>query len=186
MSRHHQCWNKMHVAIVKTPPTTSCISRLDRERILIANKTNHHPYLLFLYFSCFPIWNVPNTENTLLWDQLTMLLGGKPGPPSDLSHQETYIWEYMCDHVPNSLTLLTHGVQTGLVAVGLPLPDPLGPKKKKGLLQAAVPRFLSAGQARTGSSKQPPPDVPPPSTRFTRLESISGEINSVLLVECAF
>lgn len=115
----------------ENPPTTSCISRLDRERILIANKTNHHPYLLFLYFSCFPIWNVPNTENTLLWDQLTMLLGGKPGPPSDLSHQETYIWEYMCDHVPNSLTLLTHGVQTGLVAVGLPLPDPLGPKKKK-------------------------------------------------------
>lgn len=59
----------------ETPPTTtSCISRLDRERILIANKTNHHPYLFF------PIWNVPNTENTLLWDQLTMLLGGKPGP----------------------------------------------------------------------------------------------------------
>lgn len=37
----------------ENPPTTSCISRLDRERILIANKTNHHPYLLFLYFSCF-------------------------------------------------------------------------------------------------------------------------------------
>lgn len=131
MSKHHQCWNKMHVAIVKTPPTTSCISRLDRERILIAKKTNHHPYLLFLYFSCFSHLKRTKHRKHSFVRSANYTPEWQARPPSDLSHQETYIREYMCNHVPNSLTLLTHGVQTGLVAVGLPLPNPLGPKKKK-------------------------------------------------------
>lgn len=186
MSRHHQCWNKMHVAIVKTPPTTSCISRLDRERILIANKTNHHPYLLFLYFSCFS--HLKRTKHRK--HSFVRSANYAPGwqarspfgsvPPRDL-HMRIHVrrrtkFTYSFD------TWRSNRVGRGWTT----LTRSIGPKKKKGLLQAAVPRFLSAGQDRTGSSKQPPPDVPPPSTRFTRLESISGGINSVLLVECAF